>query len=315
MLTTYLLISFLSNIDLKKIFQFSINYIKETIGFYILIFLLLSLFVFLIRSLSNEKSFHNVKFLWLLLISIFSIQVYFLLKCFAITQPYLNFWNIEDSIWKNYIIPFIGKIQDNSFFWNFLDFFYISFWSFSCSLILIAFFLKYKKAKNIIYSLSLAYLFTGILYILFPIKSPYYIYEKEFSFLKQKATKSFYLHQKSEEVTNSLKKEGIKKTISSLGYPIQPIVAFPSFHITYAVIISYMFYLLYFYKHKKIGMLAGFLYIGGTSFSAILLGFHWLLDVIFGLLIAFFVIFCVNSKTLPGIYPRKLLKRCKKYVQ
>ena len=209
------------------------------------------------------------------------IQLYFMLKSYSVQVPAFPFERLEYPLWHAYIFPLVDFLRKSPLVFRALDFFYLLVWGVSCGVSVIALFTERREAKHFLLSLAVCYLVTGIIYLLIRGISPYYVFEERFRFLADLAPLSHSLHEASRKATEYLATTDLAGVIAGVGYPFQPISAFPSFHVSYAYLVS-TFVRGYLPERLK-GLCWTFVL--AMAVSAVLLGFHWLADVVAGVLI------------------------------
>ncbi len=225
------------------------------------------------------------------------IQFYFLLKSYSVRVPAFPFERLEYPLWHAYVFPLIDLLKRSSLTFRVLDFFYLFVWGVSCGVSVIALFTERREAKHFLLSLAVCYLVTGTIYLLIRGISPYYVFEERFRFLAGLAPLSHSLHEASRRATEYLATTDLAGVVAGVGYPFQPISAFPSFHVSYAYLVSA------FVRDYSPERLKGLCwsFVLAMAVSAVLLGFHWLADVVAGVLIG--RVSLAVSAPISGIIP------------
>ncbi len=268
-----------------------VDFIKYTLPFYGRILLLLFTLVLPIHFAVSHLLEKRVVFLkkteasLIIPASVLSIWLYFALKSLAASRGYLSLIpSLERPLWGNFLVPAIeGLSKYCPELFRVLDLYYFVVWGIFCGLAVLILFIPRKIALDFYMTLILAYIVTALIYLVLPTESPFYLFRKEFSFLNGTAPISAKLHLESEKVTRLLLSAvPLKEIVKTVGYPFQPVAAFPSFHVTYAFISGRVFERV---SGKNLPL--GYLFAGTMGLSAILLGFHWICDVIAGWLLGF----------------------------
>jgi len=219
----------------------------------------------------------------IILLSVLSIWFYFALKSLAASRGYVSLIpSLEGPVWEDLLLPAIGGLANRySALFGVLDRYYFSVWGITCALAVPALFLPRRIALEFYTALISAYVVTAPIYLVLPTESPFYLFREAFSFLNGTAPISARLHLESERVTRLLLYAvPLREIVETVGYPFQPVAAFPSFHVTYAYIVGKTFE-----RIAGRNLLLGHLFAGTMGLSAILLGFHWICDVVAGWLL------------------------------
>ncbi len=208
---------------------------------------------------------------------LFVLQVYFTLKVYgSVRRPHLPLWSLESHLWL-FLYPLFSSLPKWSY--KFLDFVYVPLWISSHWVFLLVNLSSNEGLKRKLYGVyGISLIIFGILHCLFPATSPIYVKKSYFNYLTQKLS-SWHYHKRCLKQQNLFLEKGAEAFRILEGKAITPIAAFPSFHVGYSLLL----FLIAYRSFGKALSISSFLFLIFTILGSVILGFHYITDIFFGL--------------------------------
>jgi len=237
-----------------------------------------SVYLYLSKKENPQSYFTYVmkNFLMYVLPLFFSARAYFVLKTESVLlgTDSLLLSKLERPLMSSLFL-ILHHFPAGTF--QMLDFIYERVWFFSHLLVPLVCLSRNRKTVELFYSAtSILYVACGLLHLALPVLSPFYVFEKSFSFLPESlSTLSFHNQSWSCQLA-------IKKGVLDSSCIFQSIRAFPSFHVAYA----YLVYLIA-RNSTRSRIIHSFclLYFVLIAAGSVILGYHFFSDGLVAVLV------------------------------